>query len=594
MKEIKEKQEHECTLTSQLGTQPDNLKLTNGSRVGVIGGGPSGSFFSYFLLDMAQRADINLRIDVYEPKNFARPGASSCNKCGGIVSESLVQMLAAEGINLPSSIVQRGIDSYVMHMDVGHVHINTPLHEKRIASVHRGGGPLGMQVEEWPSFDGYLQTLAIDKGANIVQERVVDVDWDGDLPQIKRRDDSPQSYDLLAVAVGVNSSTLKLFNKLGLNYKLPQTTKAYIGEFFLGQEIVQEHFGSSMHVFLLDIPRLKFGALIPKGDYITMCLLGQEINKTSVQSFLSNPEVRQCFPPDWSIPDKFCHCYPKIPVKGAHVPFADRVVFIGDCGVSKLYKDGIGAAYIAAKAATTTAIFKGISGKDFQQHYLPACKRISTDNTIGKAIFASTVLVKKIKYAQRGILRMTSKEQQKPGMLRRMSVVLWDVFTGSAPYRDIFLRTLHPSFLTSLCWNIIVGIWSFASAELLGTKVSGTHALGRVYQDGEIIVRQGEVGDCMYVIQEGQVEVVADKDTEEVHLAVRSEGDIFGEMAIIDREVRSATVRALGPTRIMTIDKKNFLRRIHEDPSLAYRIVETMSRRIRVLNTKVIKLKGDK
>jgi CRP-like cAMP-binding protein len=118
-----------------------------------------------------------------------------------------------------------------------------------------------------------------------------------------------------------------------------------------------------------------------------------------------------------------------------------------------------------------------------------------------------------------------------------------------------------------------------------------TGALGKVYQEGEVIVRQGEVGDCMYVIQEGQVEVMLEKDGEEVRLAVRGEGEFFGEMAIFEREVRMATVRALGQARVLTIDKKNFLRRIHEDPSLAYRIVQTMSHRIRELSAEVAQSK---
>ena len=119
-----------------------------------------------------------------------------------------------------------------------------------------------------------------------------------------------------------------------------------------------------------------------------------------------------------------------------------------------------------------------------------------------------------------------------------------------------------------------------------------TGALGKVYQDGEVIVRQGEVGDCMYVIQKGQVEVMLEKGGEEVRLAVRGEGEFVGEMAIFEREVRMATVRALGQARVLTIDKKNFLRRIHKDPSLAYRIVQTMSRRIRELSAEVAQLKG--
>jgi CRP/FNR family transcriptional regulator len=97
----------------------------------------------------------------------------------------------------------------------------------------------------------------------------------------------------------------------------------------------------------------------------------------------------------------------------------------------------------------------------------------------------------------------------------------------------------------------------------------------------------------MYVIQEGQVEVMAEKDDKEVRLMVLDTGELFGEMAIIEHEVRMATVRALGQVRVLTIDQKNFLRRIHEDPSLAWRIVQTMSRRIRELATEVARLKGN-
>jgi CRP-like cAMP-binding protein len=115
-------------------------------------------------------------------------------------------------------------------------------------------------------------------------------------------------------------------------------------------------------------------------------------------------------------------------------------------------------------------------------------------------------------------------------------------------------------------------------------------ALGKVYQDGEVIVRQGAVGGSMYVIQEGQVEVVIERNGDEVQLGLQGEGDFFGEMAIFDREVRSATVRALGPVRALTVDRRNFPHGIHSDPSLAFRIVETLSRRVRRLDAEVARL----
>ena len=132
------------------------LKLEDGSRIGIIGGGPAGSFFSYFLLDMAERMGLNITVNIYEPRDFFQPSPAGCNMCGGIISETLVQMLATEGINLPPEIIQRGIDSYSLHTDVGTVRIDTPLQEKRIGAVHRGCGPKGTIETKWGSFDGYL------------------------------------------------------------------------------------------------------------------------------------------------------------------------------------------------------------------------------------------------------------------------------------------------------------------------------------------------------------------------------------------------------------------------------------------------------
>jgi flavin-dependent dehydrogenase len=434
--------------------------LENGSRVAVIGSGPAGSFFSFFLLDIAERIGIHVEVDMYESKDFSVPGPAGCNKCGGIVSESLVQMLAAEGINLSSDIVQRGIDSYVLHMDIGTVRIETPLKEKRIAAVYRGSGPRGSKETQWRSFDGHLQNLAIRKGAHLNSGRVEEVRWNNNRPQIKTQKGDSDMYDLLVFATGVNTGILKLLENLGLEYKPPQTTRAFICELPLDEETMNNYIGSSMHVFLLNIPRLKFAALIPKGNCVTICLLGKDIDKPLIQSFLDASEVKQCFPPGWKMPDDFCRCYPFMNVGGAVRPFHDRIVFIGDSGVSRLYKDGIGAAYRTSKAAAKTVIFEGFSAADFLTYYWPTCKVISSDNRIGKTIFLVINMIQKIPYARRGVLRMVFKEQKQKGGQQRMSSVLWDTFTGSASYRDVFLRTLHPVFLDKFLWHTLASLWS--------------------------------------------------------------------------------------------------------------------------------------
>ena len=113
-------------------------------------------------------------------------------------------------------------------------------------------------------------------------------------------------------------------------------------------------------------------------------------------------------------------------------------------------------------------------------------------------------------------------------------------------------------------------------------------ALGKVYRDGEVIIRQGNSGDSMYVIQGGRVEVVQQTGNgHEQHLAFLDAGDFFGEMAVFEKEVRSATVRASGEARVLKIDKKTLLRRIQEDPLLAVNLLKTMSHRIRELDRDV-------
>jgi flavin-dependent dehydrogenase len=435
------------------------LTLDDGSCVAVIGGGPSGSFVSYFLFEMAERIGIDINVNIFEPREFSKPGPAGCNHCGGIISESLVQHMAADGINIPPAVVQRGIERYVLHMDVGSVNIDTPLHEKRIAAVYRGAGPLGCSDMKWgKSFDDFLLSLAQNRGAQVVRDRVVSVEQVDGRPLVNTCKGEPQSYDLVISAVGVNAAPLKIGEELKQGFTPPKTTKTYISELALGHEVVQEYMGSSMHMFLLNMPRLEFAALVPKGDFVTLVLLGENIDKELVENFLQTPEVKACLPPGWTLPEKFCHCAPKINIREAERPFIDRMVMIGDCGCSRLYKDGIGAAYRSAKAVARTAVFDGISAEDFKKHYQPEYKHMAMDNAFGKVIFTITRLIQQFQFSRRAILNMVIEEQQQEGERRHMSNVLWDTFTGSAPYKDVFLRTLHPAFISHFLAKLITAL----------------------------------------------------------------------------------------------------------------------------------------
>jgi flavin-dependent dehydrogenase len=444
--------------------------LSDGSRIAVLGGGPAGSLFAYFVRRFADSIDLDVTVDVFEPRHFTHRGPAGCNHCGGIVSESLVQMLATEGINLPPGVVQRGVESYMLHMDVGDVRIATPGREKRIASVFRGNGPRESEALDVAGFDRYLLDLASSVGATTVRQLVTRVVRQGDRLLVSTPDGPAGAYDLVAVAAGINSRVLESFGDVAAEYKPPGALRTFICEFDLGEDVVRQCLGDSMHVFLLDIPRLEFAALIPKGRFVTMCLLGEDVDEALVERFLASPEVVACFPGS-IVPPPACHCFPRINTVPAVRPYADRIVWIGDCGVNRLYKDGIGSAYRTAKAAAKTVVFHGIAARDFERHFWPACRALILDNAIAKVIFGVTTLIQRLRFVRRGVMRMTAVEQAGDGAVKPMSSVLWDVFTGSAPYREILLRTVKPSFPATLVWNLIAAnARSAAPARTEGTR----------------------------------------------------------------------------------------------------------------------------
>jgi hypothetical protein len=77
---------------------------------------------------------------------------------------------------------------------------------------------------------------------------------------------------------------------------------------------------------------------------------------------------------------------------------------------------------------------------------------------IGQMMFMVTRIIQGQQIARRAVLRMTANEQKKADSKKRMSMVLWDMFTGSAPYKDIFIRTLNPAFLARLVGDLAISV----------------------------------------------------------------------------------------------------------------------------------------
>ena len=417
----------------------DQYTLENGSHIAVIGGGPSGSFFSIFALKMAKLVGKELNITIYEPKDFKREGPIGCNRCGGIISELLVQTLAVEGINLPDTVVRKGINSYKLHTEQGSAYIATPSMEKTIATIYRGGGPKGIAKDK-ESFDNFLLNLAIKEGAVHNPARIDRIIYINKRPILFSHDQKIHEPDLVVGAIGVKSQTTKIFEDIEFGYRKPETIVAAIAEIGLDKDIVSEYFGDSVHFFLLPKKDIRFAAMIPKGTCVTVCILGKNINVNTVSEFIENPVVKSIMPKQ--VPYKIdCRCLPTMNVGAPAIPFTDRVVICGDAGSSRLFKDGLGAAYIMGKAAAKTAVFHGVSKEHFQKEYYPVYKSMIIDNRYGKYLYTIIDIYKKNKFLTKAMLEVVQKEQREFKDKKILSSILWDMFTGNERYKNIFPRT---------------------------------------------------------------------------------------------------------------------------------------------------------
>ena len=97
------------------------------------------------------------------------------------------------------------------------------------------------------------------------------------------------------------------------------------------------------------------------------------------------------------------------------------------------------------------------------------------------------------------------------------------------------------------------------------------------FKAGKTIFKEGTVGDMMYVVLAGELEVSAGGKLVEV----AKPGDVIGEMALIDTKPRSATVVAKTDCRLVPINEKRFLVLVHETPIFALLVMKTLAERLR-------------
>ena len=118
-----------------------------------------------------------------------------------------------------------------------------------------------------------------------------------------------------------------------------------------------------------------------------------------------------------------------------------------------------------------------------------------------------------------------------------------------------------------------------ASDNFLNLFANETNAV--TLSPGQALFHKGDAGHQMFVVQSGEIQIV---DGNHVFETVPP-GGIFGEMALISKDPRSATAKAISHSVVIPIDDKRFLYMVQQTPMFALRVMDVMSSRLRAMNT---------
>ncbi|HEV2912048.1 MAG TPA: FAD/NAD(P)-binding protein [Pyrinomonadaceae bacterium] len=416
--------------------------LTSGDAIAVVGAGPAGSFFAIELLRRARALGIDLRADIYDGKNFARKGAPGCNMCAGAVGHNLIQEIERSTTTIPREVIHYEIEGYAVHYQDSSAHLeNDPT--KKIYGVYRGAGPVSTENPDGArSFDQFLLEQATKLGARHIPHNVHDIDVPATLerrPALRLADDTRIEYDLVIGAFGVNS---QLAGRLLYGYVPPPTWKTCVIEARVSREFQREKLRNMIHFFVLKQPDIRYIALIPKGEHVTVTAIGEDVDVVATERLLRDTYMRDYLPPDWKLD---CHCHPRVALGAARLPYSERFCIVGDASDSRYLKNGVESALVTARLAVDCVINHGVTARDFERHFWRRCNQVfGRDNIYGRMLFEiydrifPHPLLAPVYFA---VLR-SERKLQRPGAL--LSNALLAAFTGDQSYKRILLRALDP------------------------------------------------------------------------------------------------------------------------------------------------------
>lgn len=472
---------------------PKTAVLENGSRIAVLGAGPAGSFFAIHLLEQARKKGLHLKVTLIDPRiKTDQEGrvteSSGCNQCAGLISPGLVRALGKSGMALPEQVRCEAFSHIWIHGLWKNFPLKVPEGDQ-ILSVFRGTLP--RQNPLAIGMDAFLVQQALKRGAGLWQATALDLALGpAGRPSLSLVDAAGQSHwletDFTCICTGVNTSVsglIQSFARLNPSYHAPRTRPALIFELRPGKAYLRRHIHREVHIIVSAAKGLDLdhAALIPKGDCLTIALMGKSVDRADldqrtpnlIRAFLRLPGVKDVIPRADRFPI-LCTCTPRMVVAPAQEAFAHRIGLAGDAFGANLYRDGLYSAFTLTRILAKTVVHRGVDAPSLGQFYRPAQLWLARDNKWGRQIMGLMQSALKSKFFSRLLYQTFATEMKSRPMDKwPMGRLLWQIGSGAADYRQIGSLFFSGPVLLSLARGAVKTIRNTLTELFFGLNWEG-------------------------------------------------------------------------------------------------------------------------
>ncbi len=406
---------------------PGEHKLRNGSVVVIIGGGPAGCSCAIKLRQLAEERGINLRIILFERKDFTL----HYNQCVGVLSPPIEKILKEElSISIPQELIKRKISGYNISSGKNEILLLSNNEEDSTYAVRR------------VKFDKFLLDEVTIYGIEVIQSRVTDIEFiDRDSKcEIKVYSESCTiNADVVVGAFGLDEGSLAMFEDSTKNrgrYIRPKmvmhTLITKIHPY--SSEFINKKLGDIIHAFLLSsLPNIEFGAITPKGDHIIINIAGEHVTSVDLENFIKHSAVAKYLPPAQNNFDQMESYKGHFPTSPARNPYGDRYITVGDStGWLRPFKGkGITTAVMTGISAAKAMMNNGISKRALDA-YAAECEYLTKDYPYGTLVRSCSHIAVKTDYYD-FLINYAKKEE-------RLARIFYDSVSGHRSYKDILFE----------------------------------------------------------------------------------------------------------------------------------------------------------